>query len=151
MVVFGCGLLFASSASSLLFFLRVRAVYSGRPLVTWIFGFLWVCVVGAAITVPVGIKAIKVGGSLCLVSKVPAYAGAASTVLMVNDTLVVLAISYRLLTNTHRDNAGVGERLRAFFSGANLHAYSMAVFRDGQKYYMCVFRHINLNLSVLFL
>jgi hypothetical protein len=106
--------------------------------------------VGAAITVPVGIKAIKVGGSLCLVSKVPAYA-AASTVLMVNDTLVVLAISYRLLTNTHRDNAGVGERLRAFFSGANLHAYSMAVFRDGQKYYMCVFRHINLNLSVLFL
>ncbi|KAJ7895659.1 hypothetical protein B0H14DRAFT_2558706 [Mycena olivaceomarginata] len=125
MIVFNCGLLFASSASSFLFFLRVRAVYSGRPLVTWIFGFLWVCVVGAAITVPIGIKAIKVGGSLCLVSKVPAYAGAAATVLMVNDTLVVLAISYRLLTNTHRDNAGVGERLRAFFSGANLHAITI--------------------------
>jgi hypothetical protein len=150
MIVFNCGLLFASSASSFLFFLRVRAVYSGRPLVTWIFGFLWVCVVGAAITVPIGIKAIKVGGSLCLVSKVPAYAGAAATVLMVNDTLVVLAISYRLLTNTHRDNAGVGERLRAFFSGANLHAYSMAVFRDGQKYYMCVLHHINLSLNVYF-
>ncbi|KAJ7350856.1 hypothetical protein DFH08DRAFT_117890 [Mycena albidolilacea] len=150
MIIFNCGLLFASSASSFLFFLRVRAVYGGRPLVTWIFGFLWVCVVGAAITVPIGTKAIKVGGSLCLVSKVPAYAGAAATVLMVNDTLVVLAISYRLLTNTHRDNAGVGERLRAFFSGANLHAYSMAVFRDGQKYYMITILSNTVTISLVY-
>jgi hypothetical protein len=153
MIIFNCGLVLASSGSALLFFLRVRAVYSGRPLVTWIFGFLWVCVVGAAITVPIGTQGIKVGGSLCLVSNVPTYAGAAATVLMANDTLVALAISWRLLTNTHGDNAGVGEKLRAFFSGANLQAYSMAVFRDGQKYYMCVCRqcarHIILNLLFL--
>ncbi|KAJ6497385.1 hypothetical protein C8R45DRAFT_898657 [Mycena sanguinolenta] len=149
MIIFNCGLLISSGATSLLFFLRVRAVYGGQRLPTLVFGFLWICVVAAAVTVPISTKAVSVG-SLCLITKVPSYSGAASTVLMVNDTSVVLAISYRLLANTHRDRS-VGDRLRTFFSGApHLHTFSKAVFRDGQKYYMITIVSNAVTISMVY-
>ncbi|KAF7350885.1 hypothetical protein MSAN_01650600 [Mycena sanguinolenta] len=149
MTIFNCGLLVSSSATSLLFFLRVRAVYGGQRLPTCIFGFLWICVVAAAVTVPISTQATRVG-TLCLVTKVPSYSGAASTVLMVNDTSVVLAISYRLLANTHRDQS-VGDKLRKFFSGApHLHNFSKAVFRDGQKYYMITIVSNAVTISMVY-
>jgi hypothetical protein len=45
-----------SGATALLFFLRVRAIYGGQRLVTWLFGLMWVCVVGTAITVPISTR-----------------------------------------------------------------------------------------------
>ncbi|KAF7362486.1 hypothetical protein MVEN_00596300 [Mycena venus] len=146
--VFSCGLLLSSSATSLLFFLRVRAVYGGKRLVTWIFGFLWVCVVAAAITVPIGTEATRIG-TLCLVTKVHSYAGAASTVLMVHDTTVFIAISYRLLANAHHEHT-LGQRIRTFFSGAQLHTFSKAVFRDGQKYYMITILSNLITISLVY-
>ncbi|KAJ7191991.1 hypothetical protein B0H12DRAFT_1082737, partial [Mycena haematopus] len=64
----------------------------------------------SAVTVPIATKATRVG-SLCLVTKISSYAGASATVLMVNDTSVILAISYRLLANTHRDRT-IGDSIQ---------------------------------------
>ncbi|KAF7376860.1 hypothetical protein MSAN_00103500 [Mycena sanguinolenta] len=149
MTILNCGLLVSSSATSLLFFLRVRAVYRGQRVPTLVFGFLWICVVAAAVTVPISTQATRVG-TLCLVTKVPSYSGVASTVLMVNDTSIVLAISYRLLANTHHDHS-VGDRFRTFFSGApHPHSFSKAVFRDGQKYYIITIVSNAVTISMVY-
>ncbi|KAF8147005.1 hypothetical protein K438DRAFT_1626775 [Mycena galopus ATCC 62051] len=149
MIIFSCSLLVSSAATTFLFFLRVRAVYGGQRLVTCVFGFLWICTVGAAVTVPISTEATKLG-TLCLVTKVPSYEGAAATVVMVNDTSVVLAISYRLLANTHHENT-FRERLQTLFSGgATLHTFSKAVFRDGQKYYMITILSNAITISLVY-
>jgi hypothetical protein len=59
----------------------------------------------------------------------------------VYDTSIFLAISYRLLANLHNERTP-GEKIqflfRDLFRGTNMHTFSNALFRDGQKYYMCV-------------
>ncbi|KAJ6593084.1 hypothetical protein B0H19DRAFT_1010439 [Mycena capillaripes] len=127
----------SSGATSLLFFFRVRAIYDGHLLITSVFAFLWVCVVGTAIMVPLlgsHSHAASVG-SACIVTGVPSDLWVTGTVLTVHDTSVFLAISYRLLANSHVDYTG-REKVRAIFRGPNLHAFSKALFLDGQKYYM---------------
>ncbi|KAJ6593140.1 hypothetical protein B0H19DRAFT_1010477 [Mycena capillaripes] len=134
LVVFDCFFPIAAGATALLFFFRVRAVYGAQPLVTRIFGILWVCVVGTAIPVPISSHAVAIG-RFCIVSKVPSYLGIAGTTLTLHDTSVFFAISFRLLSNSHIEYTP-GQRVQALFRGANLHALSKALLRDGEKYYM---------------
>ncbi|KAJ7496551.1 hypothetical protein FB451DRAFT_197892 [Mycena latifolia] len=126
------------SASAFLFFFRVRAIYSGDRLVTAIFGFLWLAVLGASITIPFGGSAIKLGHPAeCVLAHGEAYLGAAGIILTVHDTLVFFAISYRLVSNFAQTQQQTrGEQLKTLFSGANLPAFSKALFVDGQMYYM---------------
>ncbi|KAJ6469185.1 hypothetical protein C8R47DRAFT_1200760 [Mycena vitilis] len=128
----------ATGATSLLFVLRVRAIYGGAPLISWIFGFLWVCVLGTAVIVPISTRASAIG-SLCIISDVPSYEGVPGTVVTIHDTSVFLAISCRLLLNHHNDRSREGKvqvLFRSLFRRANLHAFTEALLRDGQKYYM---------------
>ncbi|KAJ6562342.1 hypothetical protein B0H19DRAFT_1027132 [Mycena capillaripes] len=136
--VFDCFYPIVSGATSLLFIFRVRAIYGGQLLVTWIFGFLWICVVGSALIIPLSTRASAIG-SLCVISGVPAVEGVPGTFMTVHDTGVFLAISYRLLSNSHTEHTHGGKvqmLFRSLFRGANLHAFSEALFREGQKYYM---------------
>ncbi|KAJ7626747.1 hypothetical protein B0H17DRAFT_851854, partial [Mycena rosella] len=126
------------SASAFLFFFRVRAIYEGSRLVTAIFGFLWLAVLGSSITVPLGMSAVKVGDpSECIVAPVEVYVGASGIILTVHDTLVFFAISYRLVSNSGQMQQETwGMQLKMLFSGAHLPAFSKALFADGQMYYM---------------
>ncbi|KAJ7868678.1 hypothetical protein B0H13DRAFT_1056049 [Mycena leptocephala] len=123
--VLSCG------ATSLLFFFRVHAVYGGQCLITCFFGILWLCVVGAATLIPIGIDTKKIQ-SLCTPSRIHSYVSTPGTVITVYDTSVFLAISYRLLSNRYT----FGEIMRAHFRGLRLRHLSLALFKDGQKYYM---------------
>ncbi|KAF8214793.1 hypothetical protein K438DRAFT_1660350 [Mycena galopus ATCC 62051] len=135
LVVFNSFYPVSSGATSLLFFLRVRAIYDRQLLVTCIFGFLWLCVVGSAILIPFGTRAINVG-TLCIVDSLSTYSPIAGIVLTVYDTSVFLAISYRLLLNIHTANS-TGERVQVLFGrGASLEAFSNVLFRGGQTYYI---------------
>ncbi|KAJ7604836.1 hypothetical protein DFH06DRAFT_1349094 [Mycena polygramma] len=111
---------------------------SGAPLISWIFGFLWLCVLGTDVIVPISTRASAIG-SLCIISDVPSYEGVPGTIVTIHDTSVFLAISCRLLLNHHNDRSS-GEKVqvlfRSLFRRANLHAFTEALFRDGQKYYM---------------
>ncbi|KAJ6529024.1 hypothetical protein DFH09DRAFT_1371092 [Mycena vulgaris] len=126
------------SASAFLFLFRVRAVYGGDRLVTATFGLLWLIVVGTSMMIPFSGSAIGLGDPYeCVIVNVGTYTGAAGITLTVYDTLVFFAISYRLVSNfRHSEELTRGEQARAFFSGANLPAFSKAVFTDGQMYYM---------------
>ncbi|KAJ7621847.1 hypothetical protein B0H17DRAFT_1290157 [Mycena rosella] len=126
------------SASAFLFFFRVRAIYGGNRLVTAIFGFLWLAVLGSSMTIPFGVSTVKLGDpSECIIAHVEVYVGASGIILTVHDTLVFFAISYRLVsTFGQMRQQAWGTQLKMLFSGAHLPAFSKALFADGQMYYM---------------
>ncbi|KAF7369898.1 hypothetical protein MSAN_00619300 [Mycena sanguinolenta] len=126
------------SFTSLLFFFRTRAIYAGRPLITYTFGFLWLCMLAGALTVSVGTSAAP-AGHVCVITRLAPFVGANGIAMMVFDTSVFAAISHRLLANGRVEQTR-SERVRSAFTlgGANLYSFSESLFRDGQKYYLCI-------------
>ncbi|KAJ6533981.1 hypothetical protein DFH09DRAFT_1043577 [Mycena vulgaris] len=129
------------SVSTFLFLFRVRGVYGGDRLVTATFGFLWLIVVATSMTVPFRGNAIGFGDPrhcvLVNAGENTSVSGIAGIALAVYDTLSFFAISYRLVSNfRHSEELTCGEQVRTFFNGANLPAFSKALFTDGQMYYM---------------
>ncbi|KAJ7337685.1 hypothetical protein DFH08DRAFT_784035 [Mycena albidolilacea] len=127
------------SATALLFFLRLRAIWGGDRLITILFGFLWLAVLGSSTTVPISGTARSVGNPPeCLIGHPKSYAGSPGIIITVHDTLVYFAISYRLVSNfSHLDGQQTRRvQLKALFSGSNLPAFSKSLFTDGQVYYM---------------
>ncbi|KAJ7716391.1 hypothetical protein DFH07DRAFT_973911 [Mycena maculata] len=141
-VVFDSFFPIAVSAAAYLFFSRVRAIYGGARLVSVVFGVLMLGVFGISMTIPIAGagNAIAVGEE-CLVVRIQAYSGTAGIMIMVYDTLVFLAISYRLVANFDMQqektiNCNWVARARILFSGSNLPAFSKSLFTDGQMYYL---------------
>jgi hypothetical protein len=127
----------AAPGTAALFFFRVRAVYERSKIVTAIFGALWLATLGAAIALPFMVKGEHIGTTdYCIQSSV---APGASAVLIVNacsDTLVFLAISWRIAQNNSAGET-FGGLLRSFFKGNGLPRLSKMLLQSGQAYYLC--------------
>ena len=123
-------------ATSLLFFFRVRAVFSGSKYVVWFFSFMWLAVLGAALTVPQAVTATSVGSTkFCTNRTLKPFAVATVIVSLVNDTLVLLAVTIGFVMNTHRELT-LKEGMRTMMYGDYLPAFSRAMLRDNQMYYL---------------
>ncbi len=134
----------AVPGSCLLFFFRAKAVYGPHRLIVILFGLLWIAVLASCITVPFGGGAINIGDTrYCLTSELKAYTGAAGIVPTVHDTVVFLAVSYKLMSHSFVEPTGFRGNVQTFTLGTHLPAFSRALFRDGQLYYMSVY-HSNL-------
>lgn len=121
-----------------LFFFRVRAVFDGNRWVVGFFVFMWLAVVAGMLTVTAGVTGAAIGDTkYCLNSKVESYVGAASIIPLVNDTLVFLTITYRLVTNSHMEYT-LKDGFRTLVFGDYLPAFSRALLQDGQRYYLSV-------------
>ncbi|EJC99639.1 uncharacterized protein FOMMEDRAFT_160065 [Fomitiporia mediterranea MF3/22] len=121
--------------TSLLFFFRIRAVFNDRTLVVSIFAFLWVSLLAGYI-VPFGITADNIGPTqFCLVAGVKQYNAAGIVISTVNDTLVFVAISLRILCNPAIDD-NVRARVKVFSNGGTLPKLSKSIFQSGQQYYL---------------
>ncbi|KAF7369897.1 hypothetical protein MSAN_00619200 [Mycena sanguinolenta] len=140
----------SSASTSLLFFFRVRAIYARRPLITYIFGFLWLCMLAGALTVPMGSSATTVGHT-CIITQLAPYMGANGVGMTVFDTSVFLAISYGLLSNGRAEQTPA-ERVRTAFAfgRANLYAFSESLLRDGQKYYLITVFTNTLTIAMIY-
>ncbi|KAG6872491.1 hypothetical protein C0995_009353 [Termitomyces sp. Mi166 len=126
----------AFSSTSLLFFLRVRAVFNQNKAIVAFFAILWLGVLGASLAVATVGNAVHLGPTrYCINTKLKAYASAAPITFAINDTFVFLAISWRLLSN---GNLGRGHEssIKSIMLGEYLPAFSRAVFQDGQVYYL---------------
>ncbi|KAF8912001.1 hypothetical protein CPB84DRAFT_1820711 [Gymnopilus junonius] len=129
--VYALAIIFSAS----LFFFRVRAICDGNKWVVAFFAFMWIAVVAGMLTVTTGISGGEIGDTkYCLVLKVESYVGAASIIPLVNDTLVFLAITYRLVTNSHMEYT-LKDGFRTLVFGDCLPAFSRALLQDGQRYY----------------
>ncbi|KAF4610092.1 hypothetical protein D9613_010443 [Agrocybe pediades] len=81
-------------STSLLFFFRVRAMYSDNTKVVVFFFLLWLAVIGGSITPIIGVSAMNIGPTdYCINSGLKLYISAACIVPFVHDTLSQLAAS----------------------------------------------------------
>ncbi|KAH7924531.1 hypothetical protein BV22DRAFT_1090750 [Leucogyrophana mollusca] len=126
----------AASATSLLFFFRVRAVYSGNNLITLLFFCLWLSVLGGSLVLIDAVTATTIGPTnYCIDDEIKLSAGAAAITPLIHDTLVFVAISWRLSMISYvEDNPKT--RAKAFLYGKYLPAFSRTLLRDGQLYYL---------------
>ena len=123
-------------ATSLLFFFRVRAVFSRSKYVIWFFSFMWLAVLAAALTAPQALFAMSIGSTrYCTTGTLKPFAVVCIIVPLVNDTLVLLAVTVGLVMNTHLEPT-LKQGIRTVMYGDYLPAFSRAMLRDNQMYYL---------------
>lgn len=78
----------------------------------------------------------------CKLPNYPRYAGTLTAVDTVNDTVIFIAISCRMVCNsTTGDTWRV--RFKSFIRGDGLHSVSKALLQSGQAYYLFVFSSVS--------
>lgn len=132
-----------TSLTSLLFFLRVKAVFSDNRLVAFLFFFLWIAVAGTSITPILGPRSKDtVELPNCVSTLFGEFVGDTALVTLLYDTLVFIALSWRLLMLAYwnQENSSFFEIFyRDFLLGENLPRLTNTLLKDGQVYYLCVF------------
>jgi len=125
----------AMPATSLLFFYRVRAVWGNSKIITAFFGVLWLGNLGTSVLVPLAVTGAHIGTTQrCINTAVRSYASTPIVLNAINDTLIFLAISCRIVAFTV-----VGEtrsaQIKSFVSGNGLPRISKGLLQGGQLYY----------------
>ncbi|KAF7335952.1 hypothetical protein MSAN_02308600 [Mycena sanguinolenta] len=130
-------------------FLRVTAVLHESKIAYAVFFVLWMAVLGASLTAPVGVRAAHLGPTAqCITTTIPDNLEVSAIVPLINDTAIFLAVSYRILVNTIEADSFIA-RLRAFVGGTGLSALSRALLQSGQHFYLVAVA-ANVTLLVLF-
>ncbi|KAJ6489035.1 hypothetical protein C8R45DRAFT_1143477 [Mycena sanguinolenta] len=137
---------FSQTATATLFFIRVTAVWYPSKIAYAMFSILWLAVLGAGITVPLGVRGAHIRPTMqCITTAIPANVEAAAIIPLVNDTAIFLAINYRILAHTMVTDS-VMARFRAFFGGGGLSSLSRALLQSGQHFYLIA---VAANLALL--
>ncbi len=122
--------------SALLFFFRLRAIYNGNRIIVVSFFILWCGLVTCTIFIPAEILGGTIGPTMyCVDADVPTSAYAAIIAPLVHDTLVFIAISWRLVQNA-RIEGDIKQNFQIAMFGKYLPAFSRALLLDGQRYYL---------------
>ena len=102
----------------------------------WFFSLIWLAVLGAALTVPWAVFAMNIGSTkYCTTRTVKPFTAVTTIVSLVNDTLVLLAVTAGFVMNTHRELT-LKQGVRTMMYGDYLPAFSRAMLRDNQMYYL---------------
>jgi chromate transport protein ChrA len=136
-VVFFCA---ALVFTSLLFFIRTRAVFNMNPWVVAFFAGLWLALLGVCLSFIVDIfKPVLVNPAsnttICYNISINRFVAATTIIPLINDTLVFLAISWRLSRNSY-DPYTLKSGIRFIIFGEYLPKFSKALLQDGQAYYL---------------
>ncbi|KZP29520.1 hypothetical protein FIBSPDRAFT_946784 [Athelia psychrophila] len=123
--------------NNLLFFSRVRAVYGNSLCVTFFFGFCFTAFFVTCTFVPPTLNATHIGPTgYCILGEVkPWLASLAMFFNAVNDTLVFLAISYRIASASIA-GGGRCSALRCFFRGDGAPRVIKELLQNGQLCYL---------------
>ena len=126
--------------TSLLFFFRTRAIFNRNPWVTAFFAGLWLAVLGGCLALileafklmPVNPESNKT--TVCFESSVNPFVSATIIIPLINDTLVFLAITWRLSRNSYDPYKRSG--IKNLILGDHLPVFSKVLLQDGQVYYL---------------
>ncbi|KZP26738.1 hypothetical protein FIBSPDRAFT_696231, partial [Athelia psychrophila] len=138
-IVQGLFFMLSLASTSLLFFLRIRAVYANERYVGLFFGLLWVAILGLSVFFVLGFHSEHAPQTqTCILTSVRGYSTAPSFLAVFLDTLGFLAISFRIVSSS---TYGPTWRARAaaFISGDGLYGFSEALLRSGQLHYFATF------------
>ena len=140
-IVFYCAILVFTS---LLFFFRTRAIFIRNPWVTAFFAGLWLAVLGGCLALiidvfePIPVDSATNTTAICYYSGANPFVAAVTIISLINDTLVFLAISWRLFRNSYEIYT-VKSGIRFLIFGDYLPVFSKALLQDGQAYYLLAF------------
>lgn len=124
------------SCTGLLFFFRLRAIYNHDRIVVACFFALWLGLLGCTLTIPLGVLGGFIGDTkYCTETFIPNSAYAAILAPLIHDTLVFIAITWRLAHNAYIDIT-LQEGLRVAVFGKYLPAFTKGLLLDGQRYYL---------------
>ena len=134
-VFFDCAVLVFTS---LLFFFRVRAVFITNPRIIALFAVLWLTILGECLAFMVFIFENSTPTSteaVCVNAGIAPYIAATTITPLINDTLIFLAISWRLFRNSY-DPYTLRSGIGPLIFGDHLPVFSKVLFRDGQAYFL---------------
>ncbi|KZP08544.1 hypothetical protein FIBSPDRAFT_1052363 [Athelia psychrophila] len=153
-VMLGVCVVMSISFTSFLFFLRVRAVYLESKYVTVLFSALWLVAVSVNLLLVTGVHAVHappaVGGYSGCIGKGSKSVSSPLTAIFVNDTLIFLAISYRLTANAMADGS-LRSRLLTLVKGKGLFSLSQSLLQTGQLYYFSTLLYFFLNFAIIWI
>ncbi|KAJ6454673.1 hypothetical protein C8R45DRAFT_1111912 [Mycena sanguinolenta] len=131
-------LVLSQTSTAMLFFLRAAAVWYPNKIAYAVFSVLWIAVLGAGITAPLGAHAAHIGPTTqCVIAAPPTRTEIVVIMPLINDTVIFLAISYRIVAHTIAANSSRA-RLRVFLGGQGLSTLSQALLQTGQHFYLIV-------------
>jgi len=134
--VLSVGFSVAVPSRSLLFFFRTRAVFDRDPWIVLFFAVMWLAVVAGCATPIPGIKVANIGPThYCMNVEIMSYTDTAVIIPLINDTLIFIAITWRLWCNSSAPRT-IKDGVRVVIFGNHLPAFSKAMLQDGQMYYL---------------
>ncbi|KZP14901.1 hypothetical protein FIBSPDRAFT_1048550 [Athelia psychrophila] len=152
-VMLGTCAVMSLSFTSLLFLLRVRAVYLRSRYVTALFGAFWLVTVSVNIALTAKVHGVHspspAANGRCIMAGTQSVSLPLASI-FVNDTLIFLAISYRLTANAVTDG-GRHSRLLTIFKGKGLYSLSQSLLQTGQLYYFSTILYFFLNFAILWI
>lgn len=99
---------------------------------------MWLCVLGGCIGSVVGVGGYNIGPTKhCLSGTLKPFVSVAGLIPFVNDSLILIAISFRLMQITMPEME-IKDFIEGIIFGRNLPAFTRALLRDGQAYYLYV-------------
>ena len=114
----------------------MRAVFRRCKYVIWFFSFMWLAVAGAAFLAPRTVVVVSIGSTrFCMGTIVKPFALVCMLIPLVNDTLVLLAVTVGLGMHTHLEPT-LNQGIRTLMYGDYLPTFSRAMLRDNQMYYL---------------
>ena len=130
--------LFSRASIALLMYFRVCAVYNMNKSVVLFFGFTWLGVVASAATPLAGLEGIYIGPTkYCTTMVKHAYIITISIIGLANDTLILLAIMYKLgMADIRR--SPTSQISTAWKPTGRLQSFTRVFLQDSQIYYLWV-------------
>ncbi|CAA7262414.1 unnamed protein product [Cyclocybe aegerita] len=125
--------------NTLLFYIRVCAVFYNKLYVIIFFGLFWCATVGMACLIPTAMTAVHIGPTRYCVEQIRThYLIPTYLVFFAYDTLIFAATSYRFYRLYRMEETSIQGGLRIAFFGASMPAFSKAMLHESQLYYMAV-------------
>ena len=112
-------------------------MYGNDLYVTLFFSFMWLAVVAGCVTATQGVTLVPLGTtSYCTNGKLDAYVITSGIIPLVYDTLVFIAITWRLVRGSCRGPTTRTGGMWSLIFGKHLPAFSRSLLQDGQVYYL---------------
>ncbi|KZP33080.1 hypothetical protein FIBSPDRAFT_1036237 [Athelia psychrophila] len=136
------------ASTSYMFLLRVQAVYRQSRPITIVFGFCWLVMIALNILVSASTRVAHLPGTQLCLSTDTKYFTLPSSSSFVNDTLIFLAISYRLAADAATER-NWRSWILSITKGKGLYHLSRSLMQHGQLYYASIILFFFVNLVVM--
>ncbi|KAJ7434706.1 hypothetical protein FB451DRAFT_1063145 [Mycena latifolia] len=135
----------AVPATASLFFFRIAAVFNANKPVVLFFLVAWIATLGSSLLVPFAVFGGHIASTpRCINTAVKPFGAAGTIANACTDTLVFVALSWRLTFNG--TSPGLSGRSQSFVRGKGLPRLSKLLLQSGQLYYLAT---VGLNILTM--